>query len=145
MNSMNWRPHVARLCVIAVILAGVFAVRYSILGGSSVVKLNVSPPLGGLTSQALGPNESGALWSEGKDYTLKTQYLENNKWAVVSINPNSSHPFDPVTAIFEKTGGTYQLEAGPSGVFSNDVVLQMPNSVINYLFSKGLVYGSVPE
>lgn len=117
--------------VLAGILGGSFLFKYIILGGAKPVSLKSDVVAELISTNLQGSSNYRPV--EGKDYNVKSiKYFNNKQWLVVSTTPVGTFS-DSATIVFKKQGGSYKVVLGPSNLFQDSDLNNLPKDVINHL------------
>jgi hypothetical protein len=132
------------MCLALLVIYAIFAlIHYVVLGGAGKVTLKAEPPLAGQIDQVLDKNSDGSLKNEGKDFSLRSQYFENKRWAVVNITALHNN-FQSGFAVVKENNGIYQVVAGPGTSLASTQLQVFPNDVAAYLTTHFSIYTPIP-
>ena len=125
------------LFVIALFIVSL-AIKYIILDGVGVTRLQTGPPLAGSIAPSLAPANSKSIPVVGENFKiLSTRYFDDKQWAVASVA--SLPDMDLAILVLEKIDGVYTVVLGPGTSFPSSAAQSMPADVAVYLQSRGLI------
>jgi hypothetical protein len=139
MNSRLYDTVATRILAIAILgFIASLIFRQSLLGSTSIIKLNRGSYLSGAVSQSLASTSSAA--KIGINYSITNQeFFDNNLYSVVLVRPLNHSSFAGVI-VFKKLDGLYSPVLGPGTAINVNYLISLPKDLTQYLINSGYTY-----
>ena len=131
------------LLALAVLVVATMVLRLVLVGSKPLIVLSSSSQaIGGVVAQSLGPVASSptGLQTEGSDFRLSnTRYFYQNNWAVTTVESFSGQTKASKAVVLRNYNGAYKIVLGPESSLSVNDTQGLPDDVINYIRSLGVI------